>query len=313
MRNNIVIRTEGLGKRYQLGALEPYRTLRDTIAGAFRRAPCRNAHLGYHWALRDIDLGVRQGEVLGIVGRNGSGKSTLLKLLTRITRPTEGSIAVQGRIGALLEVGTGFHPELTGRENIYLNGSILGMSRVDISRRFDEIVDFAGVEEYLDTPVKRYSSGMNVRLAFAVAAHLEPELLLVDEVLAVGDTEFRQRCINRMDNISTAGRTVIFVSHQLEMVQRLCQRVIWLDSGKLVADGRGAEVISRYRNSILQYSTNSFLAQRDDRSGNGDLRVQSITLLDEENEPINTAHSGQSISFSLQYKTEKQKNQYSKA
>ena len=216
MRNDTVIRTERLGKRYKLGALEPYRTLRDTVTHVFRRPLREHSLPRYHWALRHVDVNVRQGEALGIVGPNGSGKSTLLKLLTRITRPTEGRATIRGRVGALLEVGTGFHAELTGRENIYLNGSILGMSRAEIKLRFDEIVEFAGVEEYLDTPVKRYSSGMNVRLAFAVAAHLEPEILIVDEVLAVGDASFQRKCLGRMSQIASEGRTVLFVSHQME-------------------------------------------------------------------------------------------------
>jgi len=245
----VVIRAEGLGKRYRLGARrERYRTLRETLTGLpralGRRAPGDGAEL--LWALREVSFAVREGEVVGVIGRNGAGKSTLLKLLARITEPSAGRAAIHGRVGSLLEVGTGFHPELTGRENIYLNGSILGMGRAEIDRKFDAIVAFAEVERFLDTPVKRYSSGMHVRLAFAVAAHLEPEILLVDEVLAVGDAAFQKKCLGQMEDAARGGRTVLVVSHQLPVIRALCGRALLLDGGRIVDDGEPAEVIEAY-------------------------------------------------------------------
>ena len=296
MTNGIAIRTEGLGKRYKLGALQPYRTLRDAVAGVFQRASQDTPRPEYHWALRDIDLVVHQGDVLGIVGRNGSGKSTLLKLLTRITRPTEGRATVYGRVSALLEVGTGFHLELTGRENIYLNGSILGMSRADIIRRFDEIVAFADVEEYLDTPVKRYSPGMKVRLAFAVAAHLEPEILVVDEVLAVGDAGFQRKCLGRMGDAASEGRTVLFVSHQMEMLMSLCERAIWLDDGRIAAEGESTHIVHRYL-SAMSDSEPANLKGRLDRMGNGPVRITKIELLDEKGDAVVRIATGRPCSF----------------
>ncbi|HUF01674.1 MAG TPA: ABC transporter ATP-binding protein, partial [Gaiellaceae bacterium] len=246
------IAVEGLSKRYRIGEFHSaYGTLRDTISDGARRVLRRDhrAHYEEIWALRDVSFEVDEGEVLGIVGRNGAGKSTLLKILTRITTPTAGTATIRGRVGSLLEVGTGFHPELTGRENIFLNGSVLGMKQGEIQRKFSEIVEFAGVEKFIDTPVKRYSSGMSVRLAFAVAAHLEPEILLVDEVLAVGDAEFQRRCLGRMEDISMTGRTVFFVSHNMQALTQLCNRAIWLDKGEIVLDGLSSEVVARYLQS----------------------------------------------------------------
>jgi lipopolysaccharide transport system ATP-binding protein len=254
-----VIRTEGLGKRYRLGAAQARpRSFREAIVRT-ATAPFRNiGRLGRHdgradsgsadliWALQDLSIQVRHGEVLGVIGRNGSGKSTLLKLLSRITNPTTGYAEIRGRVGSLLEVGTGFHPELTGRDNVYLNGSILGLDRASITRRFDEIVSFAEVERFIDTPVKRYSSGMYLRLAFAVAAHLEPEILLVDEVLAVGDASFQRKCLGRMGHVAEEGRTVLFVSHNMTAVQALCSRAIWLNEGQLKEEGSPGVVVSRY-------------------------------------------------------------------
>jgi len=244
------IRVDGLGKRYRLGEREPYIALRDVLARAvtapFRRREAANGNGNAHiWALRDVSFAVGEGETIGIVGRNGAGKSTLLKILAGITLPTEGSAEVRGRIGSLLEVGTGFHPELTGRENIYFSGSILGMKRREIDRKFDEIVAFSGVETFLDTPLKHYSSGMQLRLAFSVAAHLEPEVLLVDEVLAVGDLEFQKKCLGKMEEVTRGGRTVLFVSHQMNQIRRLCQTVIWLD-GDVRRQGITAEVVGAY-------------------------------------------------------------------
>jgi lipopolysaccharide transport system ATP-binding protein len=244
-----VVVAEGIRKRYRLGQREPYRALRDVLAGvprALRRGGrAENAADGL-WALDGISFELHRGEVLGLIGANGAGKSTLLKVLSRITEPTEGQAVIRGRVGSLLEVGTGFHPELTGRENVYLNGAILGMRRAEIARRFDEIVEFSGVERFLDTPVKRYSSGMQVRLAFSVAAHLEPEILLVDEVLAVGDAEFQRKCLGKMQDVTRHGRTVVFVSHNLAAVRHLCSRAILLEKGRLVFDGDPDEAVDRY-------------------------------------------------------------------
>ncbi len=246
------ITAEGISKRYQIGQLQSgYGTLRDSLAEAAARLVHRDFHRHQDeiWALRDVSFKVGEGEVLGVIGRNGAGKSTLLKILTRITTPTEGRAEIAGRVGSLLEVGTGFHGELTGRENVFLNGSVLGMKHREIQRKFSDIVEFSGVEKFIDTPVKRYSSGMYVRLAFAVAAHLEPEILLVDEVLAVGDAEFQRRCLGRMEDFSGSGRTVLFVSHNMQTIAQLCDRTIWLDDGRVVSDGPSSEVVARYLQS----------------------------------------------------------------
>ena len=249
------IRVEGLGKRYRLAHGEeraPYRTLRDSIMN-FVTAPLRKrGTVEEFWALSDVSFEVQPGEVVGIIGRNGAGKSTLLKILSRITKPTTGRVEINGRVGSLLEVGTGFHPELTGRENIYLNGSILGMSHKEIAKKFDEIVAFAEVEKFLDTPVKRYSSGMYVRLAFAVAAHLEPEILIVDEVLAVGDAEFQKKCIGKMGQVANHGKTVLLVTHHLGIARNLCQRGIVLDRGSLVQNSDIIHSLDFYSKSAAE-------------------------------------------------------------
>ena len=247
---NSVVSVENLGKRYTLGAAPPATTLRDRLAG-FVSAPWRRfrragAAPEDFWALRNLDFSIRSGEVVGIVGRNGAGKSTLLKILSRITPPTEGSAQLKGRVSSLLEVGTGFHPELTGRENIFLNGAILGMYRSEIRRKFDDIVSFAELAPFIDTPVKRYSSGMFVRLAFSVAAHLEPEVLIIDEVLSVGDLHFRNRCLGRMNDLRDQGRTVLFCSHDMTSIRQLCTRAMMLETGRLVEDGAPADVTRRY-------------------------------------------------------------------
>jgi len=253
-----VIQFNKLGKSYMIGHKDHeqrYIALRDVIGGSMKKLWSRIRNPEYYthenleefWALKNIDLEVQEGDRLGIIGPNGAGKTTLLKILSRITTPTTGQVNIKGRIASLLEVGTGFHPELTGRENIYLNGSILGMNRLEIKRKFDEIVDFAGVEQFLDTPVKRFSSGMNVRLGFAVAAHLDPDILIVDEVLAVGDAEFREKAIGKMREVSeSSGRTVLFVSHNMKVIKELCKRTILLDKGKVKIDGVTNEVISKY-------------------------------------------------------------------
>jgi lipopolysaccharide transport system ATP-binding protein len=254
--SDTVIRVENLGKKYIIGhqQQESYTALRDVIANKVKffgnliqnpKSKIQNSQEEF-WALKDVSFEIKQGDRVGIIGRNGAGKSTLLKILSRITEPTQGSIKIKGRVASLLEVGTGFHPELTGRENIYLNGAILGMSRIDIKRKFDEIVAFAEVEKFLDTPVKRYSSGMYVRLAFAVAAHLEPEILIVDEVLAVGDSQFQKKCLGKMEDVGKEGRTVIFVSHNMATVTTLCQRAIWLINGKVHQEGNADWITSKY-------------------------------------------------------------------
>ncbi len=253
--SDIAIRCEKLGKRYRIGQREPYLALRDVLANA-AKAPLRlfrasaseaSNHRPEHiWALKDISFEVREGEVVGIIGRNGAGKSTLLKILARVTKPTEGYAKVRGRMGSLLEVGTGFHPELTGRENVSLSGAILGMRKREIARKFDEIVAFAEVEKFIDSPLKHYSTGMQMRLAFAVAAHLEPEILLVDEVLAVGDLTFQKKCLGRMGEVSRVGRTIVFVSHQMNQIRRLCKRTMWVDAGRIKAFGPTGEVVSAY-------------------------------------------------------------------
>jgi lipopolysaccharide transport system ATP-binding protein len=258
-----IIKTDSLGKEYRRGLARSGGLLRDSLAKALRSPASifgRQREAKF-WALRDVSIEVEEGEVLGLIGRNGSGKTTLLKILSRITRPTTGWAEIQGRVGSLLEVGTGFHPELTGRENTYLNGAILGMGRREVTRKFDEIVSFAELEEFIDTPVKHYSSGMYVRLAFAVAAHLEPEILLVDEVLAVGDIKFQRKCLGKMGDVARAGRTIILVSHQLNQIRRLCQRVVWLDAGSLRQSGRTSEVVGAYENAMS--STDQTLDQTD--------------------------------------------------
>ena len=254
IRNAIEVR--GVSKRYVLGESAAAQTsLRDAVLAGIgrvaRRAQQERPVRDEVWSLRDVDFTVAEGEAVGLLGRNGAGKSTMLKVLTRITDPTSGTVRTRGRVGALLEVGTGFHPELTGRENVYLNGAVLGMARVEIDRQYDAIVDFSGVERFLDTPVKRYSSGMYLRLAFAVAAHLQADIMVVDEVLAVGDAEFQRKCLGKMADIERDGRTVLFVSHNLDAIQRLCPRAIWLDQGRVAMTGPTAEVMDAYSASGL--------------------------------------------------------------
>lgn len=261
------------------------------------------AHRGeseYVWALKDINFKVEQGDVLGIIGKNGAGKSTLLKILSKVTTPSTGTIKARGRIASLLEVGTGFHPEMTGRENIYMNGAIMGMTKAEISRKFDEIVDFSGVERYIDTPAKRYSSGMTVRLGFAIAAHLDPEILVVDEVLAVGDAEFQKKAIGKMQDVSKGeGRTVLFVSHNMASMQQLCNKGMLLENGMIKMTGRMNDVISHYqqRSSELQMKN---LLERNDRSGNGDLRVSNIVFKNINNNEIENIVMGTSFKVEVQ-------------
>jgi lipopolysaccharide transport system ATP-binding protein len=255
--SDIAIRVESISKLYRIGETVAYKTLRDSIAdrfaGVFKRtqpaddpSTAGQAHSRRFWAWKDVSFQVRRGEVVGLIGRNGAGKSTMLKVLARIVTPTKGRAEIHGSVGCLLEVGTGFHPELTGRENIYLNGAVLGMNRREIALRYDDIVEFSGVQKFLETPVKHYSSGMAVRLAFAVAAHLEPEVLLIDEVLAVGDTEFQKKCLGKMHEVAGQGRTVIYVSHALESVKSLCTRALLFKDGRIEADGGPDEVVAKY-------------------------------------------------------------------
>ncbi len=251
---HLAIHVESLCKRYGVGERERYFSLRDVItkavASPFRRT--KRSVSDFMWALRDVSFDVEKGEVIGLIGRNGAGKTTLLKILSRITQPTSGFAELHGRVGSLLEVGTGFHPELTGRENVYLSGTILGMTKREIDRKFDEIVAFAEVKKFLDTPLKHYSTGMQMRLAFAVAAHLEPEILFVDEVLAVGDIEFQKKCLGKMQEVSRSGRTIVFVSHQMNQIRRLCGRALWIDGGQVREQGPTGAVVAQYESASLQ-------------------------------------------------------------
>ena len=282
-----VIKVEGLGKQYRIGSvMDRNPTLRDALVGAvaapFRRLKHGGASTGKRsetmWAMRDISFEVQAGDRVGIIGRNGAGKSTLLKVLTRITHPTEGQAELHGTVGSLLEVGTGFHPELTGRENVYLNGAILGMTRAEVRSKFDEIVEFSEIGKYLDTPVKRYSSGMYVRLAFAVAAHLEPDILVVDEVLAVGDLEFQKKCLGRMSDVSREGRTVLFVSHNMGAISTLCSRAILLEGGRLVTDGPTRDVVGTYISSGQDLSGSVEWADPEDAPGSETARIRAVRV-----------------------------------
>jgi lipopolysaccharide transport system ATP-binding protein len=289
------IRVENLGKCYRVNHAEerlPYKTLRDTLTRV-ATAPIRRFRASGHygvaeefWALKDVSFDVRPGEVVGIIGRNGAGKSTLLKILSRITSPTTGRVTVRGRVGSLLEVGTGFHPELTGRENIYMNGSILGMSRSEIRQKFDEIVDFSGVEKFLDTPIKRYSSGMQVRLAFAVAANLDPEILIVDEVLAVGDAEFQKKCMGKMHEVSSGGRTVLFVSHNMAAVEALCTTGILMSNGRVASSGDIADIIREYSQQIFGNANVGLVEFSQANRARQPVRFLYAGLVDEDKKPM---------------------------
>ena len=289
-----VVKVENLGKKYilQQQEQEQYKTLRHSLNESLKSVVSNilNADNNQNnqrdfWALDNLNFEINQGDRLGIIGRNGAGKSTLLKVLSRITEPTTGKIKILGRIASLLEVGTGFHPELTGKENIFLNGAILGMGKQEIKRKFDEIVDFAEIEPFLDTPVKRYSSGMYVRLAFAIAAHLEPEILIVDEVLAVGDSAFQKKCLSKMETAGKEGRTILFVSHNMSIVQSLCSRGILLEQGKIVADTSIENAIASYLRSIAKYGEENLL-ERQDRTGAGQTKLSQVKLFIEEQENL---------------------------
>jgi lipopolysaccharide transport system ATP-binding protein len=296
------IHVESVSKRFQIGAREnAYTTFREALSGIvtspFRRFKSLSGRVGAHeffWALKDVSFDVEPGEVVGIIGRNGAGKSTLLKILSQITEPTQGRVKIHGRVASLLEVGTGFHPELTGRENIFLNGSILGMSRSEVRRKFDEIVEFSGVEKFIDTPVKRFSSGMTVRLAFSVAAHLEPEILIVDEVLAVGDAEFQKKCLGKMESYSHAGRTILFVSHNIAAVENLCSRAVLLAGGRVRTIGSCSEVIDEYLQSATEQSWNGL--------ENGRPRlIRAVYLTGRDGQRRDTFFVGEDVVFEIEF------------
>jgi len=302
------IRVENLSKRYRVNRGHqpaPYGSLRETIMN-LAQAPLRWWHHGAppkteeFWALRDVSFQIEPGEVVGIIGRNGAGKSTLLKILSRITRPTKGAVRLRGRVGSLLEVGTGFHPELTGRENVFLNGVVLGMQRREIARQFDAIVEFAELEKFIDTPIKRYSTGMYVRLAFSVAAHINPEILLVDEVLAVGDIAFQKKCLGQMDAVAKGGRTVLFVSHQLEALTSLCPTSLLIENGRLAAKDNTKTIIDRYLLSQQQL-LNMRLADRPDRFGHQRLRFTDTWIEDMQGQRLLSVMSGQAVKLVVRY------------
>jgi lipopolysaccharide transport system ATP-binding protein len=297
--SNVAIQVEQISKRYKIGVLR-HDTLRDRLAHGFTTLLNRNGNEDVPpselWALQDVSFEVKHGEIVGIIGRNGAGKSTLLKIISQITEPTQGRIEIYGRVGSLLEVGTGFHPELSGRENIYLNGAILGMTRQEINRKFDEIVAFAEVEKFLETPVKRYSSGMYVRLAFAVAAHLEPEILVVDEVLAVGDVAFQRKCLGKMGEVANEGRTVLFVSHNMAAVQTLCARGILLRHGTVWVDADINDTVSAYLTSLEKVATQN-ISERTERRGKGNIRLTDVDISTGGDAPSNTLATGHPARF----------------
>lgn len=297
--NNIAISVKNIGKQYRLGSGRKYDTLRDAMMGVFSgEGKSSGNNTQTIWALKDISFEISPGEVVGIIGRNGAGKSTLLKILSRITEPSTGQARIHGRVGSLLEVGTGFHPELSGRENVYLNGAILGMRRTEIDRRFDEIVAFAEIEKFLDTPVKRYSSGMYVRLAFAVAAHLDPEILLVDEVLAVGDLAFQKKCLGKMEDVSQQGRTVLFVSHNMAAIQALCKRGILLAQGQVVCDAAIDQTVNAYLKALEQNAVYD-LAERSERRGRGNVRLTHVHISADERVPLSALTTGRPARFAF--------------
>lgn len=301
---NTIIQVEGIGKCYRLGESGGTDSFREALSNTINRFGRRmvgkesgEKNLRDFWAIKDINFNIKQGDVVGIIGHNGSGKSTLLKILSRITDPTEGKANIWGRVGSLLEVGTGFHPELTGRENIYLNGSILGMTTGEIKSKFDEIVDFAEIEQFLETPVKRYSSGMYVRLAFAVAAHLQPEVLIVDEVLAVGDVKFQNKCLGKMKDVASKGRTILFVSHNMAAVQNMCTRGIVLDHGRMRCDTTADEAVSLYLELMSEQATTD-LSERTVRGGDGSIKIISVRAMSA-GKPDNNIACGDKVLFEI--------------
>ena len=305
--SDAAITVDGLGKSYRIGALQRDQMLRTAIANAARRL-IRPSAPNYEtiWALRDVSFSVGRDEVVGVIGHNGSGKTTLLKLLARITYATEGSVDLRGRVAPLVEVGTGFHKELTGRENVYLNGSILGLKRHQIKERFDDIVEFSGIGAFIDTPVKRYSTGMYLRLGFAVAAHLFPDILLVDEVLAVGDAEFQEKCLRTLGEVGRGGNTVLFVSHNLEAIRSLCPRTLWIDGGRLRMDGPSSDVVAAYlREGSLSSGSSIDLSKTTRRVGSGEARFQGLEYLDADGRPMSAVHSGDAVTLRLRIEVER--------
>lgn len=300
--SDIAIRVENLGKKFEIGH-QVQGDLRSSMMSKLQRLIGNSGNIKEEfWALKDISFEIKKGEAVGIIGRNGAGKSTLLKILSRITDPTTGRFEINGRVSSLLEVGTGFHPELSGRENIYLNGTILGMKRKEIKAKFDEIVSFSGVEKFIDTPVKHYSSGMKVRLAFSVAAHLEPEILIVDEVLAVGDAEFQKKCLGKMDEVSkNEGRTVLFVSHNLAAVGQLCGLGLLLDKGKLDSIGEVNSIVHKYISHRKSSDSTEALLNQELRKGNGNIRVERVRILNSAFEPILIARTGNELLFEIKF------------
>jgi lipopolysaccharide transport system ATP-binding protein len=300
-----IIKVEGLGKQYRIGVrFQQFATLRDSLSRAVRKpldVLRSNGDSGMFWALKDVDFEVAPGEVVGVVGRNGAGKSTLLKILSRITQPTTGSAELYGRVASLLEVGTGFHPELTGRENVFLNGAILGMRKAEISRKFDEIIAFAEIERFIDTPVKHYSSGMYVRLAFAVAAHLEPEILIVDEVLAVGDSQFQKRCLGKMNEVAKSGRTVLFVSHNIRAVAQLCDNCIWIDEGQVASRGPSQDVVVDYLTSVQPQKMDGLITDEMHEHETPELSFTRVALLDENCNPVPAVYFGDTLRFRAEF------------
>ncbi len=311
-----VLTVNHLSKRYILGGPDQLNTsfremLMGTITAPFKRYKALSGQVDesqLFWALEDINFQVHQGEVVGIIGKNGAGKSTLLKILSRITTPTGGSVTIKGNVASLLEVGTGFHPELTGRENIYLNGAILGMHRKEINSKFENIVEFANIEKFVDTPVKRYSSGMYVRLAFSIAAHLEPEILIVDEVLAVGDIEFQKRCLGKLSDIATQGRTVLFVSHNMSAINRLCNRGILLEKGRLRVDGNVNDVIRVYLQDDQAFSNGLWI--NPDVDDGAEVHVERIEILNEESQATNLFNFNEKIEVKIKYRTSLSRSEF---
>jgi lipopolysaccharide transport system ATP-binding protein len=302
MSRDVVVQAKGVGKRYSLGELAGgYKLLTERLSERVSSVGRPRAPREEFWALRDVGFEVERGETFGIIGHNGAGKSTLLKILSRVTPPTEGEVRLEGRVGALLEVGTGFHPELTGRDNVYLNGAILGMGRAEIANKFDEIVEFAEVGRFIDTPVKRYSSGMQLRLAFSVAAHLEPEILIIDEVLSVGDLAFQEKCLGRMETVAGEGRTVLFVSHNLTAVSNLCPRAMLLESGAKATEGPTRDVIETYVRSVVR-ETGTLLTERTDRGGTGALRFSEVAF-ESGGRVVDSPATGEDFEVVLRYET----------
>ena len=298
--HDVAVSVRGLSKSYSIARnAEQHSTMGEALMHKLRH-PFQQTQRDTFWALNDVSFDIQKGDVVGIIGRNGAGKSTLLKILSRITEPTRGKIDLYGRVGSLLEVGTGFHPELTGRENIYLNGAILGMTKGEIARQFDAIVDFSGTEQFLDTPVKRYSSGMYVRLAFAVAAHLNPEILIIDEVLAVGDSEFQMKCLGKMQDVADSGRTVLFVSHNMTSVLQLCNKCIFLDHGKIVSIGSSTEIVTEYIEHGLQM-TSEVCWKLDEAPGNETVKISTVRALNQNSAVCGDYMLSESITLEMDF------------